>query len=1369
MKLARWLGGVLAALLLAVAGLYLFAQSDAGRRFVVDRIAALQPANGLRIRIGRIDGSIFGKATLHQVQLLDGKGVFFEAPDIALDWTPLAWTAQRLDINSVTAPTASFIRLPQFVATGKGPILPNFDIRIGELAIGRLVLGKAIAGTERIARVDARADIHRGRALIDFDAGVIGGGDRIVLKLDSEPDRNKFDLNANVSAPVGGVVATLGGLQAPLSATIAGNGSWQEWRGTLKAQLGSAPIADLRLSARNGRYDVAGTAAPARLIDGKVARVLGPVMQVRGNAALADRRLDTHLMLDAPALATAINGVVDLGESRFVGVHIDLRLRQPQALLPSMTGHNVRAQVMLDGSFAAPAFDYLLTGDSVAIDTTGFEAFRMSGRGRWTPWPVMVPINLTARRVTGIGSVAGGILANLSVDGVLRVTPRVITGDGLRVRSDKLNGRISIAYDLATGQYNAGVAGKLNRFLIDGLGIVDVSTDLRLTPDGRVAGTGEVWVRRLDNAFLASLTGGLPHIVARLDRDMAGQIRFTNLVLTSRDLILRGQGVRRIDGTFHFEGTGTQRRYGPVRLVLDGPIERPRVDLQLTRPLDSAKLRDVVAQLRPTAAGFDFTVRGGSMLGPFSGTGAILLPKNGAAVVRIARLEASGLVAKGDLRAAGGAIDGLLTLTGSGIAGTLRLSPQRGIQRVDARINAVNARLAGPPLIAARRARIDAVVLLDPRGTSVDGTIDGEGLRYGSVALSRLAVAAHLVDGQGTVRGTAAGTRGRGFDVTGVAQVARNRIVFTGGGTVDRQSLVLSGPVVLTRDGAGWALSPVSVQFAGGTARLSGRFGGAATAINTTITHMPLSVLDIVNPSLGLGGLASGTVTYAQASGAATPTARADLRVRNLTRAGLLPTSQPIDVGVIAVLDGRGGAMRAIAALGGKTIGQAQARIAPLAPGGSIIERLQASPLFAQLRYNGSADSLWRLTGVQGIDVSGPVAIGADVTGRLSNPTIRGSVRTAGLRLEGATSGTVLTNVRGDGSFDGSRLVIPAFTGNAGKGTVSGRATFDLAAARGFRMDIAIDAKNAELIKRDDFGATVTGPLTISSEGGAGRIAGKLYLDRSSFRLGQASAAAAVPKLNVREINGRQAKVEDAPSPPTTWALDVDARADNRLAVTGLGMDSEWSTDLHIGGTLGDMAITGRADVVRGGYEFAGKRFELTRGVIRFTGGSINPVVDVVAESQNTDLAVTVRVTGTAQNPEIAFTSTPALPQEELLSRLLFGNSITTLSAPEALQLAAAVTSLRGGKGGLNPLNALRQAIGLDRLRVIAADATVGNKTALAAGKYITRRTFVEIISDGQGYSATRLEFQITRWLSLLTTVSTIGRTSATARVSKDY
>jgi translocation and assembly module TamB len=366
----------------------------------------------------------------------------------------------------------------------------------------------------------------------------------------------------------------------------------------------------------------------------------------------------------------------------------------------------------------------------------------------------------------------------------------------------------------------------------------------------------------------------------------------------------------------------------------------------------------------------------------------------------------------------------------------------------------------------------------------------------------------------------------------------------------------------------------------------------------------------------------------------------------------------------------------------------------------------------------------------------------------------------------------VLTGVQANGRFNGSQLVIDRFTASAGKdGRVTGTGAFDFARRENGVVGIAIDmqANRADLLARDDLGATVTGPLSIRSDNVSGIISGEILLDRSRYRLGRTSAVGGVPRLRVREINSRpdQAIVRAAPNP---WRLNIKARAPNRLMVTGLGIDSEWRSNVEIGGSVFSPAITGRAELVQGGYEFSGQRFQLQRGTIRFNGASPpDPVLDILAQGDTQGINASIKVTGTGLRPEITFASVPALPQDELLSRLLFGTSITNLSAPEAIQLASAVAALQDGGNGLNPINAVRNAIGLDRLRILPADSVTGARTSVAAGKYLGRRTYVEIITDGQGYSATRAEFQVTRWLSLLSSISTIGRQSATVRVSRDY
>jgi translocation and assembly module TamB len=546
---------------------------------------------------------------------------------------------------------------------------------------------------------------------------------------------------------------------------------------------------------------------------------------------------------------------------------------------------------------------------------------------------------------------------------------------------------------------------------------------------------------------------------------------------------------------------------------------------------------------------------------------------------------------------------------------------------------------------------------------------------------------------------------------------------------------------------------------------------GERTEVDARLEAMPLTVLDMAYPRLGLGGIASGLVRYRSASPGAPPTGEANLRIRGLTRAGLVLSSRPVDIGVNARLDGVNAALRAVAVSEGRTIGRAQARISPIGGSGNLLERLLRAPMMAQLRYNGAADTLWRLTGIELMDLSGPAAIGADMRGTIENPVINGSVRTAGARLESAVTGMVIENLQSVGRFGGSRLQIQQFTGSTpGGGTVAGTGALDFAAARGVGMSFDVRAANAVLLDRDDIRAAVTGDIAIRSDGDGGTISGDVRLNQGRFRLGSATAAAQVPRLPVREVNRADTDLGPVVRRIDPWRLALNVAAPNRMMVTGLGMNSEWSASVRVAGTVTEPRISGDAELIRGTYDFAGRRFDLIRGNIRFQGEApVNPQLDIAAEARVRGLNAQIRVTGRSQRPEIAFTSTPALPQDELLSRILFGTSITNLSAPEAVQLASAVASLNDPRGGLDPINALRRSVGLDRLRILPADVTQGIGTQLAAGKYLGRRVYVEVITDGRGYSATTVEYQITRWLSLLSSISTIGRESVNVRVSRDY
>jgi translocation and assembly module TamB len=1379
----RWLsrlakasvGLLLALIILAAAGAILL-DTGPGHRFLADRIAALAPNSGLRIHIGRIEGSIWSDTRLRDVRLYDPDGLFAESPMIAVDWQPLGWITNRLIIHDLEADLATLHRLPKLrPSTEPRPVLPGFDIHVGRLRIEQMRLGKAIAGEARTARLAGEADIRAGRALVRLDGVVRDGGDRLVLNLDAEPDRNRFDLDLRLAAPAKSVVGALLGTDRPIGLVVEGDGSWRAWRGTARLDLSGRRTAELALRADEGRYGLSGWTAPAPFWTGKKARLTAPRVDVLGSATFSDRRLDGRLSLRSPALKMEAAGAIDLGRNRFDTVRVGVDLLRPPAMFPNMTGEKVRLTALLNGRFGTFDFAYRITSPRIAFDRTGFEDVRLEGRGRWSRAPVSVPAIFTARRVTGVGDVAGGILANLRVEGVLKVTAKQLRGDGLSFTSDKLKGKLSLLVDLVNGRYDVVLSGGITRYYIPGLGIVDVTSELKVVPNpaGKgtlVTGKGRAWVRRFDNRFLAGLAGGLPQLEADLLRANDGVLHFRNLRVTAPAIRITGNGYRRRDGTFFFEGTGRQSTYGQFAMSLDGRIDRPRLVLRLGRPNETLGLANVLLNLDPNAEGYAYRAAGGSHLGPFTSAGAILLPRGAPALIRIAALDVSNSHATGTLRADPGGFTGRLDLSGGGLQGQLVFTPVNNLQRIAADITADNARFAGPPSLAIRSGRLQGVAILDPAGTSLEGSLTARGVSRGALSIANVRATGSMRGGVGQVKAEISGTRGRNFSFAATADFAPGQIRIGGRGSVDRRALELVRPALLTREGDGWRLHEASLRFAGGNASVAGLWGGAGTELRAQMDTMPLSVLDIGWPELGLGGNASGTLNYRFPADGGQPSGDANVRVRGLTRSGLVLSSRPVDIGLAARLQGGSAGIRAIAVSDGRTIGRAQARLSPIGTSGDIGTRLAAAPMLAQLRYNGPADTLWRLTGVELLDVSGPVAVGADARGTLSSPQIRGSLRTEGARVESAVTGMVIDRLSAAGRFGGSRLVLDSFKGTTKRGgTVSGRAEFDLAGPKGFGMNIALDAQAAQLLDRDDIRAQVTGPIAIRSDGQDGSISGQVRLVSGSFRLGSVTAAAQLPRLPIREVN-RPADERPAARRLTPWRLDLDVTAASRLTVTGLGINSEWSADLKLGGTVTEPRINGRADLVRGTYDFAGRRFDLERGQIRFLGETpINPVLDITAEGGIQGLNAVIRVTGRGQQPEISFTSTPALPQDELLSRLLFGTSITNLSAPEALQLAAAVASLNSSGGNLDPINAVRAATGLDRLRIVPADITTGQGTAIAAGKYLGRRVYVEVVTDARGYSATLVEYQITRWLSLLSSISTIGRESVNVRISKDY
>jgi translocation and assembly module TamB len=201
-------------------------------------------------------------------------------------------------------------------------------------------------------------------------------------------------------------------------------------------------------------------------------------------------------------------------------------------------------------------------------------------------------------------------------------------------------------------------------------------------------------------------------------------------------------------------------------------------------------------------------------------------------------------------------------------------------------------------------------------------------------------------------------------------------------------------------------------------------------------------------------------------------------------------------------------------------------------------------------------------------------------------------------------------------------------------------------------------------------------------------------------------------------------------------------------------------------------ALTGKANVVLGSYDFAGKRFDFDqRGSITLANRADQIRLNLTATLSNPTLTAVITVAGTAARPEISLTSTPNLPQDEVLAQVLFGSSAAQLSGAQAAELASALASLAGG-GGFDFLGRLRQFAGLDRLALGQATTASGantSGTSVSGGKYVTDNIYIELTGGGREGPSASVEWRVRKNLSIISQVGTQGDAQLSIQFRHNY
>ncbi len=394
-----------------------------------------------------------------------------------------------------------------------------------------------------------------------------------------------------------------------------------------------------------------------------------------------------------------------------------------------------------------------------------------------------------------------------------------------------------------------------------------------------------------------------------------------------------------------------------------------------------------------------------------------------------------------------------------------------------------------------------------------------------------------------------------------------------------------------------------------------------------------------------------------------------------------------------------------------------------------------------------------------GRHISGKIDVNAQVAGTFDAPNVKGSVQLHGGNVHDYRHGIDLTNIEGLLEGTQNQLRISQLTAHAAAGTVALTGTLGVLQG-GWPVDMRLTARNAQPFASSIVSGTVNADLTLTGTAlHELTLAGSVLINKATVEIPNSFP----PNVAVLDVR-RPGQVVTPPVYGPVWDLNVSVNAPRQILVRGRGLDAELGGSLKITGTARAPAIDGGFDMQRGVFTLAGTRLNFQSGRVSFTGaditGKIDPTLDFTASTTTVETTVTLRITGVADAPQFELTSVPQLPQDEILARLLFGESAGQLTALQAAQIGAALVTLTGVGTGVNPLVEIQKRLGLDRLAVGSNDtgipgSTQNNGATIEAGRYLTNRIFLDVKQNTTGATQLQVQVDLTSKLKLQTQVGT--------------
>jgi len=378
-------------------------------------------------------------------------------------------------------------------------------------------------------------------------------------------------------------------------------------------------------------------------------------------------------------------------------------------------------------------------------------------------------------------------------------------------------------------------------------------------------------------------------------------------------------------------------------------------------------------------------------------------------------------------------------------------------------------------------------------------------------------------------------------------------------------------------------------------------------------------------------------------------------------------------------------------------------------------------------RAEGYVDLGVLLGGIAGLRASGRVDLQVQARGPRAAPVLSGTLRATAARIRPVALPQALEPLEFTAVLDGKGLRLTELRARVGNGevTATGRADFeDLTLAR---FDVELALTNVKLAYPAGFRGIYEGPMRVTGTPEAMRVEGRLTLLHglydADFDLGALVAGGA-----------RAGVGEPDESLPAGVELDLRVSAARGVFVRNDQAQVECGLDLHLGGSLRRVLLSGRLFVLDGGrVTFRQVDYRVRQGSVDLADPErFDPYLTLEAETVVRDHSILLRMEGTAERFDYTLTSEPALPTPEIIALLATGRTLEELGgAPGGGAGETAASYFAGALAG--PFQKrLQRLLGLERVTIdpLLVEGGADPTTRVTLGEQVADDLLVLVSSD---------------------------------------